>query len=244
MTPTSRVAYRHLRRVYGADLQDVLLGLRQLGELDENLTNVLDTFNFNYRLASFDTEVRSHTQALNQARSGLAHAMELVKTSSELVRIYPGEKMVLRAAKDAELMVLRFQKNHQEAARMIRILSKKAMPPDLAKAAKSFESSLRRILVDPKLLDVIHWQEEDQNWKTKVKGAVFQVVFRILKQPGMKVDQMAQIKLYQSLAYQNGVEFQGWTNGQSGESVRLPYSPQAAMDLMLKQLKGWSGAFP
>ena len=137
-----------------------------------------------------------------------------------------------RAAKDAATMVKRFVRLHNAAFKMIRTLSKKAMPEDLKKMAASVQRSIRRKLVDPKALQVLPWTIEKRSYKTNQTGAAFQVVFRIVDESlhGNKAETILEV----NTVTPRGVEL-------ASRGSAKATSAKEAVAHFLSQLQGYAG---
>jgi hypothetical protein len=178
-----RVAARH---VAAPQLRNILKELADLEELDENINEVLDTFRSNFKMAAaIDPNVDSQLDARKKATEGLRKARQVAEAIQGILEHFPEDKTALRAAKDAAVMIKRFERSMTQTAKMVRRLSKKQMPPSLAKAANSAARMLRKFLVDPKALEIVPWQGVAENWETKVKGVRYTATLRTWA-PSMK----------------------------------------------------------
>ncbi len=190
MQPSAvRVAFRQL---LASSLDDALDTLADLARLDAQLQGLTDAFEGSMRVAAskLPKEVVSQMDALKAARNGLASAQNAQNAIEGILSSYPDDKTAQRAAKDADVMVRRFQRHVDDAAKMIRTLSKKTMPPALTKMAAAAVRAIKKRLVDPNSLTILHWQIEDQVYveaarnyynpgapSTWTKGITHQVVF-------------------------------------------------------------------
>jgi hypothetical protein len=160
-------------------LKLVLQNLDELEELSNNLTEVEDQVHQTFKMAKMDPEVRSQFDALKKAREGLKQAKATAKAIATILEHYPEDKTALRAAKDAAVMVKRFEKHESEASKIIGRLSKKGMPPALKKMGASLARMLKSRLNDPKSLRVEAWQEEASDYRSGQKGIKYILLFRI-----------------------------------------------------------------
>lgn len=144
-------------RIAGAqnDLQDALANIAFLGDLSENLDEVLGTFAAHYRMASMNPIVSSQMAALDKARKGLKLAQETQKNIEGVLGLYPEDKTATRALADAKTLVLRFGKHVSDAETMIQTISKKEMPPSLKKVAKAAQALVAARMIDPSQLTLI-----------------------------------------------------------------------------------------
>ena len=236
MNPSShRVAVAFfLKQAVPRALSEALQELDALDELSQSIEEVTDAFSMHYRMAAvpISTEVQSQLDALHKARKGLAKAQEITSRIAALLEIYPEDKTAQRAVKDAAVMVKRFSKHEKDAAKMIRTLSKKAMPEDLKKMAASVQRSIRRKLVDPKALQVLPWTIEKRSYKTNQTGAAFQVVFRIVDESlhGNKAETILEV----NTVTPRGVEL-------ASRGSAKATSAKEAVAHFLAQLQGYAG---
>jgi hypothetical protein len=114
---------------------------------------------------------------------------------------------------------------------MIRRLSKKQMPPELDKAAKSCAAMFRRNLTDPKALTIIPWQVRDKNYRTDVEGAEFRAILRIPRDDGSNFDFVIRL----STVRNDGLEMQ---TGQQYASAKQPYDLKKAKAIFLEWMQG------
>lgn len=176
----NRIAARWIaKQAAPPSLKDILVNLKTLGELSQNIEDVTDTFGMHYKMAAVDTNIASQLDALKKARSGLKAAQATQQAVLTILGSYPEDKTALRASKDALVMVKRFEKHLNDANKMVRTLSKKQMPPALKKVVAAATRMLKSKLVDPKKLQVIPWQDPHGGFSYGGKGQVFMVVFRI-----------------------------------------------------------------
>jgi hypothetical protein len=176
-----RVAEQWLRKCAApATLQMVLQELANLQELSDNLTDIEDQVSQTFRMAkTIDPEVVSQFDTLKKAIEGLRQAQATEKAIAEILKHYPEDKTALRAAKDAAVMIKRFEKHAAEARKIINRLSKKEMPPALKKMSDSLARMLQGRLVNPKDLKVTWWQESAEEYRTRQKGIRYLVLFRV-----------------------------------------------------------------
>ena len=176
-----RVAEQWLRKCAApATLQMVLQELANLQELSDNLTDIEDQVSQTFRMAkTLDPEVVSQLDTLKKAIEGLRQAQATEKAIAEILKHYPEDKTALRAAKDAAVMIKRFEKHAAEARKIINRLSKKEMPPALKKMSDSLARMLQGRLVNPKDLKVTWWQESAEEYRTRQKGIRYLVLFRV-----------------------------------------------------------------
>jgi hypothetical protein len=180
MSLHKKVADRWLRKQAApAMLRVILQELETLQELSENLTEIEDQIHQTFKMAkTLDPEVKSQFDALKKAREGLKQAQAVGEAVATILQQFPQDKTAQRAAKDAVVMIKRFQKHEAEARKIISRLSKKAMPPALKKMSASLARMLKSRLDNPKDLDISFWQQENKNWKTKREGIAYIVLFR------------------------------------------------------------------
>jgi hypothetical protein len=168
-----------IRQGAAPNLRDILKELDALDALDDNINEVVETFQSNFKAAAaIDSNVSSQLDARKKATEGLRKARQVAEAIKGILVHFPEDKTALRAAKDAAVMIKRFERSMDQTAKMIRTLSKKQMPKSLAVAANSAARILRKFLVNPKALRIIPWQGMDSNWRTKVKGVMFNAVLR------------------------------------------------------------------
>ena len=180
---------------------------------------------------------QSQFDTLDTARKGLQKVKGILQSAQELVDMFPEDKTAQRALKDADVMLRRFQR-HEEAARaMIKKLSKKAMPPDLVKAASSLTTAVKRMLINPKALRVVPWQREVTNYRTNVTGVEYQMVF-ILPTPERARNNEHQFYLIQRTIDREGVKYGRDRLNLHGAK---PYSLKEAKEAFFAGLEGWSG---
>jgi hypothetical protein len=223
-----------LKQAVPRALSEVLRELDNLDELSQSIEEVTDAFSMHYRMAAaIPTEVKSQIDALKKARGGLGKAQEIASRVTALLEIYPEDKTAQRAVKDAAVMVKRFARHEKDAAKMIRTLSKKALPEDLKKMAASVQRSIKRKLEDPKALQVLPWTVEQRSYATDRSGAVFQVVFRIEDKslPNNKAETILQVNTVDPV----GVELGGGYSKPKATSVKV------ALAHFLAQLQGYAG---
>ena len=222
--------------------RDLLRGLKDLAELDSNLTEMEDAFEANFRLASgVDPEVASQFEMLKKARTGLKTATAILQNAQTLVEAFPEDKTAARALKDAKVMVGRFGRHEAKAAKIIRTLSKKAAPPALAKAARQYGSALKKLLEDPSVLQIVPWQTTQINYNNRArKSVIYQVIFRIAGVEGLGLAK-AEVVLYQNTGDMEGPQYRGYTHGDGGTRRTGPYKLSDALAIMMEQLKGYPG---
>ena len=236
MKPSShRVAVAFfLKQAVPRALSEALQELDALDELSHSIEEVTDAFSMHYRMAAaISTDVQSQIDALKKARGGLSKAQEIAAQVAKLLEIYPEDKTALRAVKDAAVMVKRFSKHEKDAAKMIRTLSKKALPEDLKKMAASVQRGIKRKLEDPKVLQVLPWTVKGRSYKTNREGATFQVIFRI-------VDESLNRGGAETILQVNTVDPVGVELG-GGYSRPKATSAKEAVAHFLAQLQGYAG---
>jgi len=166
-------------------LVEALRSLAMLKELDQNLTEVEQTFSLHYRTAvEVHPEVVSQIETLQKARKGLQGADATVKSLEDLAVLFPEDKTVQRALTDAKTLVKRFTKHVDEAKKIISTLSKKTLPPTLKATASKLEKALKAVLVNPDQLEVLPWQRGHalyQSYGGTLQGVLFYVIFRVSK---------------------------------------------------------------
>lgn len=240
LSPT-RVAYRHMTRLAAPpDLREVMNTLRNLAELDENLSEYEDYVQSKFAAATtLNPEVSSQLDALNKAITGTQKAQEALKAAQAIVELFPDDKTAPRAVQAAEVMIGRFQRHAEEARKIVRRIAKKEMPADIKKAAAALKRALQRRLVNPNDLQEIPWVG-----KPFVRGeiAAYQV-FLVAKVPGRDKLQgvMLEQRLYTSEARYGdpGVKF---STGQMGSFLNAkPFKLQDAVAAFVENMRGWSG---
>jgi len=183
MSLSKKVADQWLRKQAApAMLRVVLQELENLQELSDNLTDVEDQVYQTFKMAKkLDPEVRSQFSALKKAREGYKQAQAVGKAVASILQQYPEDKTAIRAAKDAAVMIKRFEKHESDASKIISRLSKKALPPALKKMAASLARMLKARLNDPKKLTVKTWQQEafDYSHGGKQEGVQYIVLLRV-----------------------------------------------------------------
>lgn len=234
-----RVASRWLNAAPSA--MELLRELGELEELSDNLSEMEDAVAFNFKLAAMDTEVESQFDMLKKARSGVAKAKEIMKSAQEIAAMFPEDKTATRAVKDADVMLRRFERHEANAAAIIRRLSKKQAPPALIKAAKSLEGSLKRMMVDPKHLNVVPWQSTTRDYRTNRNGVLYKFVFKITDpefKGGAYNSGGTIIVLSQSTLTKEGVLF---SDTEDSFRDKKPFSLKDAKAMALENTQGWAG---
>ena len=174
-------------------LSEVLYGLDALRELDSRLTSMEVSFDEHYpnvlRVAAVvDPEVVSQGAALQKAREGLAAARDIRLKVEVILKAYPDDKTAKRAVADADVMIERFVKHEEAAAKVLRTIAKKQMPPALKAYMDKAEKLIAAKFVDPSKLRVIPWVTLHteyippvNRWSegTQIKCLLFQAVFRV-----------------------------------------------------------------
>ena len=225
MQTHERVATRYR---CATSMREVLQDLTDLEELDENLNVIEDTFSQHFKIAArLDPEVKNQLQALTKARQGRAKAEEVRYAIKVILESFPDDKTAQRSAKDAEVMLKRFAKHEATAAKIIRTLSKKAMPPKLKKVGAAATKAIKAKLVDPKKLQVLHWQTEDYRG-----NLVYQIVFRI-EDPHFR--SRPQVTVAENTGGMAGPTMD--VHGDRGSTA----TGREVADAFLKQLVGWPG---
>ena len=249
------VASRHLIARPIKEVQDALMTLDALELLSDNLSDITDTFGQHFRIGGIqispdvasqltDTfgqyfriggiqispDVASQLKALEKAREGLAAAKRVQEAMTSVLQAYPSDKTALRAAKDAGIMVKRFAGHEADAAKMIRTISKKEMPASLTKVGAAAARLIKAQLVDPKLLQVIPWQQK--RWIDGREGVIYQVVLRIEDKnlTGGYLRGKAEVMVVESTLHSGGPRFND-----------VIATPKAVAENMFKQLHGWTG---
>jgi hypothetical protein len=242
-SPT-RVAYTHLRRSAAPrELADALDTLRQLEILDGELTDVEEAFSHHFRMAkAMDTEVNSQLEALKKARTGLKTATAVLEQVKSILALYPEDKTAQRAVKDADVMARRFQRHADAAAKIIRRLSQKQMPPALKKLSGAVATAIRRRLVNPKLLQVLPWQTTQDRYLSgghrgrNVSGVEYQAVFRIAAPDFPGNNNVQEMILTESTILDIGPFI---SSGYSSQVAAT--DTRTAVAYFLKLLEGWPG---
>jgi hypothetical protein len=176
-----------------SSLSDVLDGLDALRELDSRLTSLEVSFDEHYPgvlcvAAEVDPEVVSQGESLKKAREGLAAAREIRAKVDVILKAYPDDKTAKRAVADADVMIERFKKHEEAAAKVIRTIAKKQMPPALKAYMAKAEKLISAKFADPSKLQVIPWVSPHtvhvapvDRWSqgTQIKCLLFQAVFRV-----------------------------------------------------------------
>jgi len=215
-------------------MRGVLTDLAALDELAGNIEGVVETFNMHVRTAAgIPTDIKSQIDAVAKARNGLAAAKKLKEQVASIIELFPEDKTAARAAKDADVMVRRFEKAAANAAKMIRGLSKKAWPAALKALVPKITRKIKAKLEDPKTLQVLPWTVEDTvygHYGRDTKGAAFQAVFRIDKGNGKKAETIVQ---------ESTIRREPPYLAQMG--MRSAATPANAAAHFLKPLLGWPG---
>ena len=176
-----------------SSLSDVLDGLDALRELDSRLTSLEVSFDEHYPgvlrvAAEVDPEVVSQGESLKKAREGLAAAREIRAKVDVILKAYPDDKTAKRAVADADVMIERFKKHEEAAAKVIRTIAKKQMPPALKAYMAKAEKLISSKFADPSSLTVIPWVSPHtvhvapvDRWSqgTQIKCLRFDAVFRV-----------------------------------------------------------------
>jgi hypothetical protein len=147
---------------------------------------VEQAFSHHFKLAKvMNPEVNSQLEALKKAQQGFKTALAVQEKVNNILGLYPDDKTAQRAAKDADVMVRRFQRHAESARKIIVRITKKDMPPALKKLMGAVSAGIRRRLVDTKKLQVIPWQVTKSRYLRggyrgrQVEGVEYQVIFRI-----------------------------------------------------------------
>lgn len=230
-----RVAARWVAKQAGIpNLKDVLVNLKTLGELSQNIEDVTDTFGMHYKMGAVDTNIASQLDALKKAKQGLKAAQAAQQSVQTILAFYPEDKTALRASKDAQVMVKRFEKHLADATKMIQQLSKKQMPPTLKKVAAAAARMIQAKLVDPKKLVVEPWQKPDGGYSYGGPGHTYLVTFRIDEHQSQGGP--AQLTVWENTGQQEGLQMNAGRMGAStvkdAKSVALRF---------LDMLTGWPG---
>jgi hypothetical protein len=212
-------------------LKDQLKTLDDLADLSDNIEDMVDMFGRHFRIAArLDTDVKSQFELLKKAQKGLEAAQNTQKYLEMVLREYPDDKTALRATKDAMVMVKRFQKHEQDARKVVSTISKKEMPPALAKYAGSVVRALKARLVDPKALRVIPWQKKDYRG-----GIQYQMVVKI-PAPELNLNRgVYSLSLVESTSTNEG------PGVDRGSGYPKMETPKQVADRMAEVLIGWPG---
>ena len=220
-------------------ISEVLRDLAILDELATNLEGAIDVYTQHVRMAaSLSPEVVSQFEARNKAAEGLKKARTVLEMVQGILAAYPGDKTAQRAAKDADVMVRRFERTEKDALKMIHGLSKKAWPAALKKLVPGIKRGIEQRLVDPSKLQVIPWQAEStkyQSYGGHLKGVAYQVVFRITDK-SIGHSGKAEIVLQESTVHAIGPHIQAGYG-----DPKVVKKPAEAVQAFLAQLDGWPG---
>jgi len=212
-------------------LDQALRNLSDLDELSNNIDEMVDTFGMHFRVAGIDPEVKTQFDLLSKAKNGLQAAKNTLQAIEGVLRAYPDDKTALRAQKDAQTMVSRFERHELDARKVVSTLSKKALPPALKKYAATVVRAIKARLVDPSILKVIPWQQSDYRG-----GMQYQVVIKI-PAPGTRYQNGVYVlTLAESTAQPEGP---GVVRGIGGHPAIE--TPRQVADKMAEDLKGWPG---
>lgn len=239
------------------ELQEALRDLEELRELDQNLDHIESAFELHFHLASrdarliihrgepswvmpetrtgalLDPTVKTQLDVLKKAMEGLKAAEEVAKSTGRILELYPEDKTALRAKKDADTMVERFQKHAEAARKIVRTISSKAMPPALKKLGEAAGKIIADRLVDPSKLQVVPWMSE--TWE---KNVLYQMLLRI-KSPELK-DYVFSDKVDVTIVVDSG-SLEGPRLSNEGSPLKGELSPRTLAERMFGQLKGWPG---
>ncbi len=244
--------------------------LSALSALDAMLTGMEKSFDDHYPgmmvLAAFaapDPEVVSQLDVLTKAREGLKSAKALLGNVNAIIVQYPEDKTAARALTDANTMIDRFTRHEANAAKVIRTMATKRMPPGLEKLADQAEKLIKKRMVDPKKLTLIPWLgvvstsvetspasgDPMSRWYEPakvewVKVVQFSVVFSI-RDPGIpKIREHAPSNAAADEARVTASENSLGKAGQfmSGDSYNSkPATAQGIVDLLVQQIDAWEG---
>lgn len=241
MTELAQQVVRRFVAAQRPNLRDVLLELENLEDLSSTLTEIEERFDqhFASRTAALDPEVTSQLDALNKAREGVRAAENLKKQVEAILQQYPDDKTAKRSAADADTMLKRFQKHEQAAHKIIRTISKKALPKALKALAPKVASLIRAKLVDPKMLQVIPWQREMPSIRGEAGGIEYQVVFRIVE-PRLKARGWGHDKA-EIITAENTASYKGVSMITPAPHREDNPSAKEVAEAFLNQLQGWPG---
>lgn len=227
------------RWMMASPISEVLQDLAILDELATNLEGAIDAYAQHVRMAaSLSPEVTSQFEALNKAREGLKKARTVLEMVRGILAAYPDDKTAQRSAKDADVMVRRFERAEKDALKMIHGLSKKAWPAALKKLVPGVQRGIEQRLVDPSKLQVIPWQSETQKYQSYggyLKGVAYQVVFRIVDK-GIGHSGKAEIILQESTVHAIGPHIKAGYG-----DPKAVKNPAEVVQAFLAQLDGWPG---
>jgi hypothetical protein len=246
MNPSKRIAARYL---YAKGVKDLLKGLLDLDALAENIEKVVNTFGMHFKMgATMDPSVKSQLEALKKARAGLVQARAVVTALQETTKLYPEDKTVQRALKDADVMTRRFGKLAEKARKMITTASKKNLPPALKKLAAAVAKGLKAKLVDPSQLTVTPWQSTRMNYDNGVEGVEYRVDFRVVTTVSDEYNEGRPRNLYlgvvllQPTTSTKGPQYSKMDNrGSPWGGGTIVTSPKQVVDVFLEAGKGWKG---
>lgn len=244
--------------------------LSALGALDAMLTGMEHSFDKHYpgmmvmaAMAAPDPEVVSQLDALTKAREGLKAAKALLVNVNAIIVQFPEDKTAARALTDANTMIDRFTRHEANAAKVIRTMASKRMPPGLEKLADQAEKLIKKRMVDPKKLTLIPWlgvalvpvetspaSGDVNSWRYQpakieyVKAVQFSVVFSI-RDPGIpSIREYAPSTAAADEARVTATENSLGKPGQfmSGDGYNSnPATAQGIVDLLVQQIDAWGG---
>ena len=245
--------------------------LSALSALDAMLTGMEHSFDKHYpgmmvmaAMAAPDPEVVSQLDALTKAREGLKAAKALLVNVNAIIVQFPEDKTAARALTDANTMIDRFTRHEANAAKVIRTMASKRMPPGLEKLADQAAKLIKKRMVDPKKLTLIPWLgvatvpvetspasgDVNSRWYQPakieyVKAVQFSVVFSI-RDPGIAEilyappSRQAAADEARVTATENSLGKPGQFMSGDGYNSN-PATAQGIVDLLVQQIDAWGG---
>ena len=230
--------------------------LSALGALDAMLTGMEHSFDKHYpgmmvmaAMAAPDPEVVSQLDALTKAREGLKAAKALLVNVNAIIVQFPEDKTAARALTDANTMIDRFTRHEANAAKVIRTMASKRMPPGLEKLADQAAKLIKKRLIDPKKLTQIPWVGVKSvavvPMGKYVNALQFQLVFSI-RDPGIAAVRSfapsdaaadeARVTIAENSLGSPGqfMVIDSWTDSKQTTA-------QEVVDRLVSQIDGWSG---
>jgi len=115
--------------------------------------------------------VKENLDALGVVLAALKAAEAAQKSVAQIAELFPEDKRHLRAKKDVEGMIARFEKRAEAVRKSVRAVASKEMPPALKKLGEASARIVAARMVDPSKLRVIPWVGE--TWEKKPIYSVF-----------------------------------------------------------------------
>ena len=141
--------------------------LENLKLLDENINEVVESYEKSYKLASkkLDPEIKNNLDLIKKSKLGLRKAQYAQRDALNILSFMPEDKTLLRIVKDFKTLVSKFERNIEKSEKIIDKLSKNILPDEMLKTHRSISRRIKKLLIDPKLLKVSYLAEDYDNGK-------------------------------------------------------------------------------